>query len=431
MNRPLSAIFAALDALITVAIGLGVPLLFSTLLWALHFGLVIDWLVFWRTAADMWLLGNGVDVRFQLEATLAGALSLPGAADPFVVSLAPMGFTLLTFLLGRRSGIRLATSSAAPITGAFAGIATVSILAGLVALSATVPAAAPDLVQAFVIVPLVYGGGVALGLFLPGRATTRAASWNATRSSPEWWTRLQDTLRAVVPAWLLDSARLGVRMGAIAAAAVMFVASLTVVLLLLWSFADIITLYESSQAGILGGVTITAIELTLIPNTVAWAMSWLVGPGFALGVGSQFSPIATHAGLIPSLPLFGALPDGTGPGIVALLVPVAAAFLAGALMRTRWTATNRSGWKATVCGVVFGALVGACILALIAAWSAGAAGPGRLAEVGPDGLAVLVWGLVELALGLTAGLFVPLVTPRIPRWKPGRKEPSASHSEDK
>ena len=53
-------------------------------------------------------------------------------------------------------------------------------------------------------------------------------------------------------------------------------------------------------------------------------------------------------------------------------------------------------------------VVGASILALLALWSGGAAGPGRLVDIGPDPAAVWLWSAVELGpsavLGLTVGL---------------------------
>ena len=83
MNRITTALLAALEALIVVAIGVGIALVPLTILWGTHYGLGVDWLVFWRAAVDVWLLGNGVDLEVQLPVVLATSLGLDGAAAPF------------------------------------------------------------------------------------------------------------------------------------------------------------------------------------------------------------------------------------------------------------------------------------------------------------------------------------------------------------
>ena len=82
MNRRLTALLAAFEALLVVAIGVAIPLLPLTLLWAFQYGLAIDWTVFWRASVDIWLLGHGVDVRLTLDPLAAAALGLPGAEAP-------------------------------------------------------------------------------------------------------------------------------------------------------------------------------------------------------------------------------------------------------------------------------------------------------------------------------------------------------------
>ncbi len=59
MNRTLSALFSALEAVIVVAVGLVIPLAPLTVLWAAQYGFAPDWAGFWRLAADAWLLGHG------------------------------------------------------------------------------------------------------------------------------------------------------------------------------------------------------------------------------------------------------------------------------------------------------------------------------------------------------------------------------------
>ena len=62
MTRRLTLLFSAFEALLVVAIGVAIPLVPLTILWAAQFGFAPDWSIFWRGAADIWLIGHGVDV---------------------------------------------------------------------------------------------------------------------------------------------------------------------------------------------------------------------------------------------------------------------------------------------------------------------------------------------------------------------------------
>ena len=66
MTRRLTVLLAALEAVLGVAIGVAIPLVPLTIIWAAQFGFGPDWLIFWRGAVDVWLLGHGVDVTFTL-----------------------------------------------------------------------------------------------------------------------------------------------------------------------------------------------------------------------------------------------------------------------------------------------------------------------------------------------------------------------------
>src|SRR5690606_30762586 len=133
------------------------------------------------------------------------------------------------------------------------------------------------------------------------------------------------------------------------------------------------------------GIAVTVGQLAFLPNLVIFAASWLVGPGFAIGAGSSVSPIATQLGPLPAVPFFGALPSGDlAFGFVGLLVPVLAGFLVAAILRPRLVESLDVDrpllWligTGAAAGVVAGLLLGG-----LAAVASGAAGPGRLGEVG-------------------------------------------------
>ena len=104
MRRTTIALLAGLEASVAALIGLGIALVPLMLLWAVHFGLAVDAAVFLRAAADVWLLGHGVDLVLQLDPVTAGRIGLPGAGDPFAVTIALLGFALLSVAFGRRIG---------------------------------------------------------------------------------------------------------------------------------------------------------------------------------------------------------------------------------------------------------------------------------------------------------------------------------------
>ena len=138
-----------------------------------------------------------------------------------------------------------------------------------------------------------------------------------------------------------------------------------------------------------------------------WSASWSVGPGFALGTGSVVGPVGTQLGPVPAIPVLGALPVGDVPfGMLALLVPVIAGFLAGAVAGPR-VRDRLTGVPLLLVGPAIG-VVGGLVLGLLAGASAGSAGPGRLIDVGPDPVAVGIFATLEIAVAASIGLFASL-----------------------
>lgn len=91
MNRPATAAFAALEALLVVGIGVGLPVAVTSLLWAFQYGLQLDWIIFWRASIDTWLVGHGVDVTLRLGSAAAEATGSPGPTLPSTSPSRPSG----------------------------------------------------------------------------------------------------------------------------------------------------------------------------------------------------------------------------------------------------------------------------------------------------------------------------------------------------
>ncbi|MBF4607922.1 DUF6350 family protein [Curtobacterium sp. VKM Ac-1393] len=393
MNRLGTALLAAIEAVVTVGVGIGIALVPLTLLWGFEYGLQVDWDVFWKATGSVWLVGHGVDVSFLLGSALAKSSGVSGAADPIHVTLAALGFAVVTAWLGARAGRRFAETEHRT-TGLLVGTAVVAALGLGVALSSTSAATHPTVWQAVVLPALWFG--------IPALISSEVCRRRRDLPADPATQRVIDLFDRVPVLWRAI-AGFGLRAGTAATAVVVAFAGVVVAFLLFTSFAEVITLYEQSHAGVIGGIALTVGQLAFLPDFVGWATSWLIGPGFAIGTGSSVSPIATTLGPIPGLPVFGALPtSGHTFGLVWILIPVIAGFAIGGSMRPRLVrALGRadSALHRALAGVATGIVAG--VLTGLIAWvSSGSFGPGRLADVGPH--ALVVGGFAALEIGLPA-----------------------------
>jgi len=398
MNRPLTALFSALEAVLVAAIGVAIPLVPLTVLWAFQYGFQVDFIVFWRTAVDLWLLGSGVDIRFTLDPVMAVGLGFEGAGTPFIVTIAPLGFALLTVLLAVRAGRRIGETPHR-LLGMAVSIAAFAVISLGLTLSVLLEAARPSIWQGIVLPTLVFALGIVIG-----SEVLRPASIDAdvlgerTRGLVRGW---RPEVRTVIVA--------GLRGGVASASVVVAASALAVAVLFLANYAAIISLYERVHAGILGGIALTIGQLAVLPNLVIWGAAWFIGPGFAVGTGSSVTPLGTTLGPIPAIPVLGALPAPglLGWGFLGLLVPVLAGFLIALAVRPRLArdlGSRASGRSFLAVGLLSG-VVGGVLLGMLAWASAGSAGPGRLVDVGPSPLLVGVFAALEIGIAVIIGLF--------------------------
>ncbi|MGU3410900.1 DUF6350 family protein [Microbacterium sp. M1A1_1b] len=414
MNRLGTALLAAVEAVVTVGVGLGIALVPLTLLWGFEYGLQVDWDVFWKAAGSVWLIGHGVDVTFELGAAAAKASGVSGAGAPITITLAALGFAAVTAWLGARAGRRFAETDHR-VTGILVGTGLTALLGLGLGLSATSAASHPTLWQAVVFPALWFG--------IPALVAAEVCRRRRSVPADPVTGRVLDQVHRIPAVWRAVIG-FGLRAGTAATAMVVAVAGIVVGFLLFGSFAEVITLYERSHAEVVGGIALTIGQLAFLPDFVGWATSWLVGPGFAIGTGSSVSPIGTTLGPIPALPVFGALPaSGHTFGLLWVLVPVLAGFAAGGLLRPRLVRAlgaadsallRASGGLAT--GIVAGLVTGG-----IAWLSSGSFGPGRLADVGPHALLVGVFAALEVGVPAIVALAIGQDLVRLPE-RPWNRE---------
>ena len=196
----------------------------------------------------------------------------------------------------------------------------------------------------------------------------------------------------------------------LAAQLAMLVAGAAVLVTGLWMhLKQVEVLHQALQPGIAGGIALLLLQLAFAPNALIWSASYALGSGFSLGAGSVIAPAATQLGMVPAIPLLGALPS-PGPGDLMQLWWLAAGAVAGAI--ACWVLLGSGPIprfdQASLEGGACGLLAGAVFAGL--AWAAsGDLGTLRLAGLGPRLFPLLVMagttmGLSGLITGLALGL---------------------------
>jgi hypothetical protein len=168
-------------------------------------------------------------------------------------------------------------------------------------------------------------------------------------------------------------------------------------------------LSSSLEPGAVGSVLLLITQLAYVPNAILWAVAFTLGPGFAFGAGTTVAPTGAVLGQLPSFPLLAALPQGMHAGtpawlVVAVLALPYVAGVAGGLLLIR-AAPTPALEMAPLWGLACGAAAGA-VLGVLAAFSGGPLGDGRLTAVGPSGWQVGAIAALEIGIAsaVTAGL---------------------------
>jgi hypothetical protein len=231
--------------------------------------------------------------------------------------------------------------------------------------------------------------GLALVLVRPGEDTTP---------------NLVERGLATLPGWAPTAWRAATR-----GALLLLAAGMALVLLrVLLSLGSVARIQGEYGAELVAGIVLALAQVAFLGNAATWGLAFLAGPGFSVAVDGLISPAGAHPGLMPLIPILGALPDEAHyPGAMWAVVAVPVV-LGGVIARWVDRRLGATRWHARL-GAMAAAGVGATVLVtVLTALANGAMGLERLRSVGVD-----IWPfagclLAELLGGAALWLLIAL-----------------------
>ena len=354
----------------------------------------VGWLVVTGLVVCGWLMGedSALPTAFELGTRLwllAGGV--PVVVGGLSVSLVPWGVTVLTAAMLWRFGAYAARRvRPADTTGPF-GVAVVVTLC--------------------YVLPVL---GAAIFFGEPWRAPGRWAAVVAVLLAAAWSGAARRTGNPIGSGW--PAPVRGLPRAVTGAVVVLLLAGAGVLVLgLVTGWDRVVDLNHALRAGSAGTALLVLVQASVLPNVLAWSGSYALGSGFSLGNGSVVAPAATQLGVLPGLPVLGALP-AAGPGSTQQLWWLAAGAVAGAFaawLALRGCATRRFD-ASTLLGGLAG-VTGALVFTGLAWTTGGDLGTVRLTGLGPRLLPLLVMSTTTLGLsGMLTGAVVGVVQPPRP-----------------
>ncbi len=376
-DGPVGPVMALLTGVWTAALSWLVIALPALLAWATSAQATAAWGEAVRVSTDVWLLLHHV------------GLTVPAGS----VSIAPLAATavpvLLCWLAGRRIGAALdrrdleaAASPARALAPAIAGLAAgYTAVLVVAALLARAPGYQPVVWQALV-------AGLLLPTVAAGAAGLRACG-----------VPVLGTLAGLlhVPHRIRRTARAA----GLGAASLVGAGALLLAGTLVWHADRVLALHRALDAGVVGGAVLVLAQVALLPNLALWAVGFVAGPGFAVGTGTLVTPGGSDLGLLPLVPVLGAVPPpGALPSALAavVLVPVLVGAVVGWQVVAR-AAVVPARWLDAVTDALTAVVSTTVLVTVLVALSGGAAGPGALSAVGPSPWRVALVLAAELGAG--------------------------------
>lgn len=406
MRPILTAVIAAIEACAVALAGMLVVALPALALWLANFDMNADPTVVLGGSASAWLLAHFIPLQFRISPEIALGFGLPPESVDFVISLAPLGVTLITVLLAGRAGLRFARDGGSGAAGVLGGTLGFSAASFVLSRFAVAIAAVP--VWMILVVPAAVYSAAALTAFFV----------RAIRDEHPWWrTSVRWVLRHLARAGIggVDAiprvVQQAFRLAGATLASLIALAALSLAAAIMVGYIEITTLTQSLQLDVLGIIVIFLLQVALLPVLCSWAIAWWSGAGFAIGVGSSVSPFDVLTGPLPSLPILGAIPQGWGSAAILAPTLVVILTLGIGVLSVRLTGLRQEGWIVLVSVPVLAAALTGLAVTALTALSRGSIGPDRLSTAGAEPWTV--GGLIAAEVG--AGLLLGILAGRIDR----------------
>ena len=163
-------------------------------------------------------------------------------------------------------------------------------------------------------------------------------------------------------------------------------------------FSVLSNLITVLQPGIFGGILLLILVIATIPNMAVSSLSYLLGPGFAIGSGTLINPAVHRIGEIPAFPLLAAIPTNTNKFLfIGVLLGIGAGFTIAFLMQKTERADDLLALPIVI-------VISAVFLAAINFLSNGTLLGERLSVIGPS---LWIFPLIYLLeAGIGAGIFL-------------------------
>ena len=363
-------LMGALAGLWAALIGAAIAVLPMVVTWMASPDTGLTWTEALRLGGLVWVVAHGVPI------TLSAV----------TVSLLPWGLVVIPLvLLGYAGGWAVRRCEATDARS----------LASLVASGTVVYAAAVGTVSTLTAEPASRTSWPVAALHAVVIAGL-ALSWGALRAAG-----IRPLDRLPLPA------AVAVRSGAVSAAALLGLGALAATASLLAHFDLALTMAQSLEAGLGGGLALAVLGVGYVPVMVVWGTAYVMGAGVVIAPSVTVTPFigTTTPTELPPFPLLAALPVEASP--LAWLLPLAgvlAGVLGGLLIARRARREPRLIRLAMAGGA---AVVAGVLLALAAFLASGALGEARLAVLGPVPVTVGILGAVLVVLGAVPSAVVP------------------------
>ncbi|PPG03394.1 hypothetical protein C5E06_13495 [Pseudoclavibacter sp. RFBI5] len=389
MPRPITYLYSAVDALVAAAVGLGVPLIAVVAVQLATTGFGSDFAAGFEYAAAIWALSLGGSVGAVLDPS-SGLLPAGSEAVSFTLRVMPLGLTLITVWLAHVTGVRVRAASDL----IWPGLLLTAAVFGAAAAGVSIAASARGL-DVGVWQTAIVGAVVFLGAAFVGARGWQVAPFGSILSN------LEERTRASVSQ--------GLRAAGLMVTGILGAGAVLLLIAVLLGLASILALFQSLPLDVTSAIVVGLSQLVIAVNGIVWSAAWMLGSGFAIGTGSQVTPVETLVGPMPVLPLLGAIP--ASPPVLAvsiIAVPVLVGLAAMVGVRMHAPAGAARGVWARVSVAVMAAALAAIAIGILALAAGGSAGPGRLAEIGPFPLLTGASAFGTLLLGALVGALVPL-----------------------